>query len=170
MAIGWVKLSPSSCHEVITSQALSSKLALRPVAAGKSMHKFGDFENVTGCEGRLDCVMQSVCVCVCVCVCVRVSVFREYRLRLCGVWRAWLPISQPVSPVQSGADEDVTGRAYQTFVQVATQQSDKDELAKACAQVIPLVLTGSAYKTRKRVSMQQGQTRRSTSYQLTGKV
>ena len=83
MAIGWVKLSPSSCHEVITSQALSSKLALRPVAAGKSMHKFGDFENVTGCEGRLDCVMQSVCVCVC----VRVSVFREYRLRLCGVWR-----------------------------------------------------------------------------------
>lgn len=41
---------------------------------------------------------------------------------------------------------------FRTSVQVATQETDKKKLSTACASVIPLVLTGSAYSTWKRVT------------------
>ena len=65
-----------------------------------------------------------------------------------------LKVVDVVKKFSGDSDEDVEQwlDRFQTSVQVATQQSDKAELEKACAQVIPLVLTGSAYKTWKRVS------------------
>ena len=43
---------------------------------------------------------------------------------------------------------------FQTSVKVATQESDAAKLSQLCASVIPLVLTGSAYSTWKRVTAQ----------------